>query len=534
MLPKWTPALSLLTTFDHQSRPGSNNTLAIEQRVSSHLLLGFGIAGWTQLDLDLPLVAYQRGTGYEGGEFVELRPQSIGDLRIGLKGTILRTPRRGFGLGLGLDVTAPTGDSAALSGFGKPSYAPQLLLEYRAPHAILLDLNAGYVAQPEFNRAGVVMGDAVTYRAAIRVPLSPREQVAVFTELDGSASLVRGGTHPLAARGGFRWQSRVGMVMNLYAGGALIPALGVPQVQVGLSVGFAPASRMRNERAFPGAPRPSAVEVARRYDRVLFAQATSGTKSKIDPADPDGDGIIGRQDRCPSVAEDLDGFEDDDGCPELDNDVDGLRDSVDLCPAAPEVINGYLDGDGCPDKRVGKGGETFAEFDARRILPAIHFEAGTSTLSDHTRGQLDELAELMRLNPWIERVQLAVYVKYTGNPVTDRGLSYARTTAISNYLAQSGVERWRIEHLPAKTLPEGISARVRLSFSGRAQGLRPAAPPAETLQRMIAEESNAARERSQERLQRRLNAPGPTMEAQGGTKTKSKSKPKSKSKSRSR
>ncbi len=65
--------------------------------------------------------------------------------------------------------------------------------------------------------------------------------------------------------------------------------------------------------------------------------------------DSDGDGVIDDDDRCPVTPEDLDGFEDEDGCPELDNDQDGLADAVDRCSAEAESINGEQDDDGCPD-----------------------------------------------------------------------------------------------------------------------------------------------------------------------------------------
>ena len=47
--------------------------------------------------------------------------------------------------------------------------------------------------------------------------------------------------------------------------------------------------------------------------------------------------------------EDFDGFEDSDGCPDLDNDGDGIPDARDLCPNSPEDKDGYQDADGCPD-----------------------------------------------------------------------------------------------------------------------------------------------------------------------------------------
>jgi outer membrane protein OmpA-like peptidoglycan-associated protein len=67
------------------------------------------------------------------------------------------------------------------------------------------------------------------------------------------------------------------------------------------------------------------------------------------PADPDGDGVIGEAEKCPDKAEDKDGFEDADGCPDLDNDKDGIPDKKDQCPDKAENKNGLLDDDGCPD-----------------------------------------------------------------------------------------------------------------------------------------------------------------------------------------
>ena len=42
------------------------------------------------------------------------------------------------------------------------------------------------------------------------------------------------------------------------------------------------------------------------------------------------------QDKCPNEAEDVDQFEDEDGCPEGDNDKDGIPDLNDACPNAAE------------------------------------------------------------------------------------------------------------------------------------------------------------------------------------------------------
>ncbi|HEX2691828.1 MAG TPA: OmpA family protein [Kofleriaceae bacterium] len=65
--------------------------------------------------------------------------------------------------------------------------------------------------------------------------------------------------------------------------------------------------------------------------------------------DPDKDGIVGDADKCPNEPEDKDGFQDEDGCPDLDNDGDGIPDAQDKCPNEPEDKDGFQDEDGCPD-----------------------------------------------------------------------------------------------------------------------------------------------------------------------------------------
>ncbi len=67
------------------------------------------------------------------------------------------------------------------------------------------------------------------------------------------------------------------------------------------------------------------------------------------PPDLDGDGMKNRVDGCPEQAEDLDEFEDEDGCPDLDNDKDGLRDKDDRCDDEKEDYDNFDDDDGCPD-----------------------------------------------------------------------------------------------------------------------------------------------------------------------------------------
>ena len=61
-------------------------------------------------------------------------------------------------------------------------------------------------------------------------------------------------------------------------------------------------------------------------------------------------------DKCVEVPEDKDGFQDDDGCPDPDNDKDGIPDLKDKCPSDLEDMDGFQDNDGCPEPDNDKDG----------------------------------------------------------------------------------------------------------------------------------------------------------------------------------
>jgi OmpA-OmpF porin, OOP family len=69
--------------------------------------------------------------------------------------------------------------------------------------------------------------------------------------------------------------------------------------------------------------------------------------------DKDGDGIKDDVDQCPENPEDMDDFNDSDGCPDPDNDRDGIPDIGDDCPLVPEDMDGDADKDGCPERGEG-------------------------------------------------------------------------------------------------------------------------------------------------------------------------------------
>lgn len=169
------------------------------------------------------------------------------------------------------------------------------------------------------------------------------------------------------------------------------------------------------------------------------------------PPDRDGDGIPDDQDACPDRPEDFDGFEDSDGCPDIDNDLDRVLDIADKCPNVPETYNGYEDEDGCPDTVP-------PDVDALRgTVEGLLYAEGETVVRDSALPSIRKIARTLTAHPNIrvvlightddrEAKQLA-----TGDPgqpsdldALAADLSRARAEAVKNALAADGIPARRI------------------------------------------------------------------------------------------
>ncbi|MBD3335278.1 MAG: OmpA family protein, partial [Candidatus Eisenbacteria bacterium] len=150
-------------------------------------------------------------------------------------------------------------------------------------------------------------------------------------------------------------------------------------------------------------------------------------------SDNDGDGIADIYDDCPNMAEDFDGFQDDDGCADLDNDGDGILDGDDACPNVAEVFNNYQDTDGCPDEEP-------IEFP----IAHINFKFGTAQIvSADPIPVLERAAEIMQEHPDI-RVQIEGHTDNIGSDEYNMDLSQKRANAVKEWLVSQGISADRL------------------------------------------------------------------------------------------
>jgi len=111
--------------------------------------------------------------------------------------------------------------------------------------------------------------------------------------------------------------------------------------------------------------------------------------------DNDGDGIPDELDGAPDEAEDFDGWEDDDGIPDPDNDQDGILDRWDMCPNEAEDFDGHRDEDGCPDDFLDRDGDGIADEadgcpDTPEDMDGFEDEDGCPDLDNDLDGIVDD------------------------------------------------------------------------------------------------------------------------------------------------
>jgi OmpA-OmpF porin, OOP family len=305
----------------------------------SHILTPTLVAafGLRPLGLELELgaalpfgvMAGARGPDSDGGtpsdptDDVRIRfdGQGLGDASVHLKWRLAAAVRGGRpGAALIGSLQLPTAASGSWLGAGGPVPELGAVIDLERGRWKLAG-NVGVRLAPErsftdsMSAGGTLPVTGGTIRAGRSIPfggaaalaLSP-DKVELVGELFGAAPIGGGGYFPLEALAGLKLYLARSSYLGFGAGAGLLSGGGNPDLRAYLGIVFEP--------------------------RV---------------GDRDGDGIADDRDLCPDDPEDFDGFEDRDGCPDLDNDQDGILDVDDMCPNVPEDRDGVDDEDGCPE-----------------------------------------------------------------------------------------------------------------------------------------------------------------------------------------
>ncbi len=211
--------------------------------------------------------------------------------------------------------------------------------------------------------------------------------------------------------------------------------------------------------------------------------------------DNDGDGIADKVDDCPNEPEDRDGFQDQDGCPDLDNDGDGIADRIDQCPDEAEDKDGFEDDDGCPDCDDDRDGVAECPValdkcpgvpgvppdgcppkytmivvtqDKIELKQTVYFDTRKATIKRVSFALLDEVAQALSDNPTI-KVRIEGHTDSQGSDKFNLKLSKDRAASVRKYLIGKGVSADRMD---PQGFGEGVPIADNRTAAGRAQNRR--------------------------------------------------------------
>ena len=341
----------------------------LNARLRADLGVLYGL-GRFDVRLSLPMVLYQ-STDFEPG----MNEQSLSSAGVGnprVSGRVQIARPIDFGIAFDLGVQIPTGQANFIGDEGV-IVDPRLLVDWRrGPLSAGVDVGYRY-RQRSAKVANLYVDDEMIWSAAAQYQIVPRklsaavaaygrmglktapldlgEQMAVVNKLGPEE-------FPAEILGSARFFVNPRIALDLGVGTALTQGYGAAPYRV-----LAGVRLIQQKTEAVGGSAISGSTSRRAGDRDRDGVGDDEDQCAAEAEDADGfqdvdgcpetdndeDGKPDEDDKCPLAAEDKDAFEDADGCPDYDDDADGIADDEDTCPKEPEDVDGFLDEDGCPD-----------------------------------------------------------------------------------------------------------------------------------------------------------------------------------------
>jgi uncharacterized protein (TIGR03382 family) len=401
---------------------------------------------------------------------------ALGDAALHAKAHLAGTRAAAFALAATLRVPTASGEQYAGAGLAGGLRAIASLESGRLGGAF----NAGFLGRGTSSFGPFEQGSQLTYGAA--GSLRAADALSVIAELYGNAAVTGTSSTALEWLIGARWRPTPAIGIAAGAGTGILDGAGASEFRGFVMLSFSPRARAREPLSQTDRER---LNEARDDDHdgvplsadscPVIAEDKDGFEDGDGCPDPDndGDGVLDIDDRCPADAEDRDGMDDGDGCPDGDNDGDGIPDHKDKCPAEVEDKDGFKDDDGCdePDNDVdgiadvvdrcpleaetinGKSDDdgcpdagdsaVMVAPDRIEILEPVMFAANSAKIQKKSFNVLGQVAATLRAAREFKRVRVTVYVQPRNS--RDQELSTKRAEAVRAWLIQWGVEPERLE-----------------------------------------------------------------------------------------
>ncbi len=483
----------------------------IDEQTTLSLHANLGLFDFMEVGILIPVTVLQTsgdltpilGANSLPGQKVE--KWSINDPRISLKFTALDLMRQQFGLGFVLRGSIPLGLDDRFSGDENFSIDALVVPEMWIVNGIRVSGNFGYRYRHEaVTVRDSVVGAAILWGLATSVPLF-MDRLDLVAEIDGKIGVAENppGRPSGIAEGETPTEFRAALRYKLVEDWTITGGLGLPLNQEGIGTPDFRGILSINGRWVSGGKWGFDYDgdgIFGIYDKCPYDAEDydgfqdedgcpdydndgDGVTDEFDKCDNtptgvevgadgcpdndlDGDGIPNNLDKCPEDPEDLDGFEDSDGCPDFDNDKDGIPDTADACPNEPETFNDFLDDDGCPDDPNAK---VHLTRDRIIITEQVYFKTGKAIIQTKSYAILDAVVAVMKENPQIEKIRVEGHTDDRGAEEMNLKLSDDRSKSVRQYLIDNGVSATRIE---AEGFGESTPIKDNNTKSGRALNRR--------------------------------------------------------------
>jgi len=451
----------------------------VHRQLTGHLVWNLGLFDHLVIYMDVPYhfivdAGSSAASGLPGGamgEFAYLLPNGggLGDVYFGARGNLFGTRADVFQLGLQATMTVNTGSLAdnVQSYKGQVDTSPylggwfELLMTFNAGDVVRIPIQAGYKLGTKGQAVtdNLFVGNEFTFGGGLLLMFA-NDKFMVSAEAFGRTaanSTVKFWTReetPVEVLGGFKYLHPKGFMVGAMGSAGVTPGYGAPDWRFGGVIGF----------TMPGDPEIGDADGDGILDDVdeciNEAEDFDGFQDEdgCPDLDNDGDGVLDVDDGCPLDAEDIDGFQDEDGCPDPDNDGDGILDVDDQCPnqPGPPENNGCpdpdRDGDGVPDRvdncpdepgtveNHGCQAAQLVVIGAGRldILEKVYFKTGSARLQKRSFALLDNVAAVINAHPEIEQIRVEGHSDSTGSLKFNMRLSKARANKVVRYLIGRG------------------------------------------------------------------------------------------------
>lgn len=409
------------------------------------------------------------------GELIGGQPRadgtSLGDLTFGARGRLFGEEDDAFALALQATGTAPTAQAARFqsrfAGEGGWTFSPEVLFEIRIAELVDITGNLGFILRDEQDFGSLRVEHEFTWAIGATLHAVP-DLLDVSIESWGATALARndgesqGQVTPIEGVIGATLFPVRGLRIGAAVGTGLQRGYGAGDFRAILSLGYATEGEVPPEDTDEDGITDDVDECVDEPEDVDSYQDEDGCPD----ADNDGDGIEDANDGCPNEPEDMDGLGDDDGCPELDFDQDGAADETDRCPTEPGIAlaprpecTGCPTCEGQPPEQPDPGPEpgpepepepSYASVDGR-----VLFDINAWALRPSETRALQAALQYLQANP-SATVVVEGHADVRGNEPDNVALSRRRARRVAAWLMRHGVARSQLEPVGCgETYPEG-------------------------------------------------------------------------------